>query len=588
MTFGVDDYEKAIARIFQGEHVIGTGFLVAPGYVMTCAHVVLQAIGIEKENYSKYKEQPQQQISLDFHVLAAGQIIQSEVVAWLPYSLEGGDVAVLRLLDPEPIQAQPIPLIEVSREAVGNDPHSVYGFGGVGNAGGRSDAYRPKSNAAGGRFKLCKVGQPDDETIKPGFSGAPVWNEEINCVIGMVATAVVVTKDEQLSTAYAIPTKELRPILKKIEAYYLYDILMHCLECCDRDDQKHQLKIAIDAIFRHCNPQTGDRSWLEQLVDLAIDRPPATGWDAEGRLVYLAMMLAWMDVPVHVSEQIESWVMQFGFAFSELLVRIDREMKRKNILPSNTCQRLMVIVTPEESSPKQLRVSLLAVSDRETYNSQRPQKIGSEKKLSIAELPEFIWKQMHENLPNTPTTIHLFVPRSLFDHGIEMMPRNKRGSILGSEYPFVIRTNPNTHPIESWNRGTWEQKWEKVMKDLENRTVDVLKSVDCSQPDVYLLDECKMVHAAMFQECSSAADLFDLIAEETVLPVALWSRDRQFQGQLPDILDCIVGTLHDRVRQERHTAFRSPAEKLLGHHLSLVWEDPKIVPPDEQFNQEDC
>ncbi|OLP19825.1 hypothetical protein BST81_03350 [Leptolyngbya sp. 'hensonii'] len=119
MTFSVDDYEKAITRIFdQKGNTIGAGFLVAPGYVLTCAHVVLQAIGIEKDKFAEYEGQPQKQISLDFHVLASDQPIQAEVVVWLPYRLDSGDVAALKLLTPEPDEAMPIPLVEVSRKDV--------------------------------------------------------------------------------------------------------------------------------------------------------------------------------------------------------------------------------------------------------------------------------------------------------------------------------------------------------------------------------------------------------------------------------------------------------------------------------------
>lgn len=153
MTFSVDDYEKAIVRIFDRQgHVIGTGFLVAPGYVLTCAHVVLQAIGLVKEDFAQYEGQPQERISLDFHLLQSGPI-QAEVVAWLPYSpaLESGDVAALKLLTSEQGEAKPMPLDEVLRVAVENDQHSVYGFG-KSAAGGRSDAYRPKTTVAGGRF----------------------------------------------------------------------------------------------------------------------------------------------------------------------------------------------------------------------------------------------------------------------------------------------------------------------------------------------------------------------------------------------------------------------------------------------------
>ena len=594
MTFSVDDYERAIARIFdKNGYVIGTGFLIAPGYVLTCAHVVLQAIGTEKEKFAEYKGQPQDKIYLDFHVLATGQKIEAEVVAWLPYSLDSGDVAALKLLTTEPDGAKPIPLVEVSRSAVENDSHSVYGFGS--NTGGRSDAYRPKTNVAGGRFQLCKFGDPNDETIKPGFSGAPVWNETRQCVIGMVATAVV-AKEEQQSTAYAIPTKELRSVLKEVDAFYLHDVLIQSLAKCGSDDEKHQLEIAINAALRHCNPNGGDRTWRNQLVDLSVDRAPASGWETEGRLVHFAMMLARMDeTPTHTYDRLKNWVECCNFNFPDLLDRLTREMRQQKVPSSNICQHLMVTVEPQESSTDRFRVTLWVVPDRETYDPHNPpMPLVSEQSLLIAQLPGFIREQIRQKLRKKPTpTIHLFVPRALFDFDIEMQPSSKLGAVLGSEYPFVVRTNLKTHPIGFYYYDDWHEKWELIEEAYENKTCEVFKSVNCSLPDQDLLAELEQVSAAMLKECGSVGEFFELISDETALPVALWSREPQVQDKLEDVLDCIVQRLPNRIQQERGTVCHSNADPqanplLLGRHLSLVWEDPKIVPPDMQFDPEAC
>jgi vWA-MoxR associated protein C-terminal domain/Trypsin-like peptidase domain/vWA-MoxR associated protein middle region (VMAP-M) 1 len=584
MTFSVDDYEKAIARIFQGEHVIGTGFLVAPGYVMTCAHVVLQAIGIEKGNFASYQGQPQERVSLDFHVLATGQLIEAEVVAWLAYSIEIGDVAVLRLLSPEPEGVRSIPLVEVLRDQVEADRHFVYGFGG-GKLGGRSDAYRPKANAAGGRFQLCKDDGSNDETIKPGFSGAPVWNEARKCVIGMVATAVV-TKDEQQSTAYAIPTKALRPVLKQIEAFYLHDVLMQSLEGCNSDEQKRQLTIAIAATFRQCNLQEDDRYWQKQLVELSTNRPPVRDWEQEGNLVRFAILLAKMeDTPPHVYVQLKTWVECCNLKFSDLLDRLTLEIKTQKIPLSHVCQHLMVVVDQEGTSTHELRVSLWQVADRETYN---PKQIELDKLIAIAALPQFIRKQIRKFRQEPKPTIHLFVPRSLFGCDIEMLPSSKRGQTLGSEYPFVVRTNLTTHPIDYCYYDSWNDKWNAFEETIDQPTDTVFQSIDCSQAEEDLVDELEHINAAVLQGHDSVGELFDLISEQTALPVALWSRDPNFQGSMTEMLDCIVKTLHDRIRQKRDIARQAKPESLLGHHLSLVWEDPKIVPPDMLFDPEAC
>lgn len=593
-------YENAIARIFDcDKHVVGTGFLVTPGYVLTCAHVVLQAIKISKDKFAQYEGQPQKRIFLDFPVLASHQKIEAEVVAWLPFSSESGDVAALRLLTPELDGAKPLPLIEVSYVEVVNERHLVYGFGH--SVGGQSAAYQPKTLTAGGRFQLCKFGDPNDETIKPGFSGAPVWNEARQRVVGIVATAIV-AREEQQSTAYAIPINELRSVLKQVYAFWLHDILIQSWTSCGSNDEKHRLKSAIDAALRSCDPRGGslpedDFRWKAQLGDtlvaMNVDLPPTKGWETEGRLVQFAMMLAKDDtISPDTFDRLETWVEGCNFNFKTLLKRTTREMKQQQVSFSRMCQHLMVVMDPKELSPDEWRVSLWAVPDRETYNPHNPPiPIVREEVLSYKKLPTFLREKIRQKLRKNPTpTIHLFVPWTLFDCNFEMLSSSRLGAVLGSEYPFVVRRNLKTHPIGHYYYDDWTEKWEQLENAFENNTCKVFKSVNCSLPEGDLMAGLTSigVGAVRLEKCDSMGNLFDLIAEETALPVALWSRDPQFQDQLNTVLDCLVRDLPERIRQERDTAYRSNIKPLLGHHLSLVWEDPKIVPPDMVFDPEAC
>ncbi|MGL4497897.1 MAG: hypothetical protein ACRCU2_02450, partial [Planktothrix sp.] len=91
----IPEYERAIVRIFDKENnKVGSGFLVAPGYVLTCSHVVLQAIGIniqsENDDCASHQTPPKEAITLDFPVEATGKIFYAEVVSWLPYHVDYG------------------------------------------------------------------------------------------------------------------------------------------------------------------------------------------------------------------------------------------------------------------------------------------------------------------------------------------------------------------------------------------------------------------------------------------------------------------------------------------------------------------
>jgi len=592
MTLSVDDYEKAIARIFDAQgHVIGTGFLVEPGYVLTCAHVVLQAIGIAKEQYAKYERQPQELITLDFHVLAGGQQIKAEVVDWLPYSVESGDVAVLRLNDSAPEGVKPVPLVTVNRAEVEHEHHSVYGFG-RSASGGRSDAYRPKANVAQGRFQLCKVGDPNDETIKPGFSGAPVWNETRSCVIGMVATAVVAQNDQQ-SLAYAIPTQTLHPLLKRLKALTLHDVLQQGLRNCANEDDCYRLNGAVEAALQKCNPNSADRSWLTQLHELASDRPPKTGWESEGHLIYFAVMLAWMqDTPNRVYDQIKDWVEQSNGKFAELLERLTRDMRERQVSPSKTYKHLIVTVEPVETSNQnedELRISIWAIAEPVPSPTKTQPPLLQDEICTLQTLPQKIRDLIRTRLGKITPLIHLFLPRSQFNHGVEMEPSG-RLTTLGSEYSCVLRTNPNTCPSvrTKYYKDDLLEKWNKLQDFLESRSKNVLSTVNCQQPEDKLFEALESTCAALLKNCDDPGDWFDMVSEEVALPVALWSRDLKYQDTLEEVLDCCLKTLPERIRQARHEARRAIKTETIGHHLSLVWEDPNIVPPDMQFDPEAC
>lgn len=586
MTFDIDDYERAIVRIFNRKgDVIGTGFLVAPGYVITCAHVVLQSIGIAQDKFAQYQGQPQETIFLDFHILATGKPIEAKIVDWLPYSLEKDDVAALKLLAPVPDLALPISLVEVLRSEVENEQHSVYGF--ADSIGGRSDAYRPKTSVAGGRFQLCKFGDPNDETIDSGFSGAPVWNEQRKCTIGMVATASV--NEQEQPKAYAIPTQILQPVLKKISALYLQDVLTEIVNDPNSEGKKHRLKSNIEAALRYCDPNGSDRERLDRLVDLSTDRAPAIDWEIEGNLVRFAMVLAQMEgTPPHAYEQLKQWVNGYArFDFPTLLDRITLELKQQQIPVSSQCQHLMVAVYPVETT-QEWRVSLWAIADRETYNPNNPPPpLTQERILLLEELPKFLRDLIRQKLRKHPIpTIHLYLPRTLFNTDLEVLQCNQLRITLGSDYPVVIRTNLKTHPIGRWIYDDWDDKWKQIELAFEHQSCQEIQPIDCSLLGMDLLEELRQRNAAILDKCHSVSDLFELFSPETALPIALWVREPGFESEIPTLLNGKVQDLPDRIWQERRTAARCPTETMLGDRLSLVWEDPKIVPPDMQFDPE--
>jgi hypothetical protein len=90
--------EASVARIFANNGgVVGAGFLVADNQVVTCAHVVAQALQVDSSSAAV----PQEPIHLDFSLVALGDERTAHVLSWHPTQPDGGgDIAVLQLDSP--------------------------------------------------------------------------------------------------------------------------------------------------------------------------------------------------------------------------------------------------------------------------------------------------------------------------------------------------------------------------------------------------------------------------------------------------------------------------------------------------------
>lgn len=172
-----DPLDPALVRVRDGRTILGAGFLVAPDVIATCAHVVGDA----------------ERATVDLPLLGVQDLV-AEVVE----RDAALDVAILRLDDPPP-GALPVPA-RISGD-VRDHRFRTFGFprdmpDGVWATG------RLVGAQAAGRIQMVV---DDHWRIEPGFSGAPVWDEQTGDVVGMVVT----TSARNASTAHLVPTTAL-------------------------------------------------------------------------------------------------------------------------------------------------------------------------------------------------------------------------------------------------------------------------------------------------------------------------------------------------------------------------------------------
>ncbi|WP_203695383.1 nSTAND1 domain-containing NTPase [Catellatospora coxensis] len=195
---GPPDLLRGVVQVLDGHgRTAGTGFLVADGLLVTCAHVIAGPGGAPPGGpvpvrFAHLDDQPRRAWALPEHWRAPDR----------------GDVAFLRLADPAPALARPLPL----GTSDGGARHPVKTFGFPANApGGGHYGYGLAGDPIHGDNGVELLQLSEATEITQGFSGGPVVDERSGLVIGMVDSVAAPDRHGRgRSTAYITPVATLR------------------------------------------------------------------------------------------------------------------------------------------------------------------------------------------------------------------------------------------------------------------------------------------------------------------------------------------------------------------------------------------
>ncbi|MCF6467039.1 hypothetical protein FAF44_01250 [Nonomuraea sp. MG754425] len=162
--------------------IIGAGFLIGGDRAVTCAHVVSAALGLSLEEALRPGPPPPGRVSLELPFAGSAQVTASVEVWVPPAGDESGDIAVLRLDDAVP-GAQPVLLVEAAD--LWHHGMRVSGFPEQAEEGGWYYG-RALGPTGQGWVQLDRV---SGLHLAGGFSGSPVWDEQLRGVVGMVVAA---------------------------------------------------------------------------------------------------------------------------------------------------------------------------------------------------------------------------------------------------------------------------------------------------------------------------------------------------------------------------------------------------------------
>lgn len=185
---------SGIIRIWADSEVIGAGCLVGDGVAITCAHVIARAL--PKKSADKL-ELPPETLFLDFPLVNPGDKLRWRVDFWDA----DHDIARIKIEGIIPAGAKKVTFFNPGQKWL-SDGHHFQSFGfPVEYSGGQWIKGILGSPNSQGWIQL--TGDLPGDSIQPGFSGSPVWDSQLEAVIGIIICAET---DTSPKVGFAIPT----------------------------------------------------------------------------------------------------------------------------------------------------------------------------------------------------------------------------------------------------------------------------------------------------------------------------------------------------------------------------------------------
>lgn len=197
-----DLLNAAVVRIRAGSAApdpAGLGVLIAQDLVLTCAHVVAHALGLAERDPLPAGARVTLDLPLQHGTGQPDTGVTASIRTWGPdRENDPLDLALLHLDQPLP-RGRPAWMVEAGPQQLWGHTARVFGLPG-GHNDGVWHAAVLRGRQAGGLVQADTVGL--GYPVSSGFSGSPVWDQELGGVVGLMAEA----EAGELPVSYMIPT----------------------------------------------------------------------------------------------------------------------------------------------------------------------------------------------------------------------------------------------------------------------------------------------------------------------------------------------------------------------------------------------
>jgi hypothetical protein len=194
-----------------------------------------------------------------------------------------------------------------------------------------------------------------------------------------------------------------------------------------------------------------------------------------------------------------------------------------------------------------------------------------------------------ENYPQ----IHVFLPLELIhlDVDVWLLANSRRPKYLGHDHLVFIHC-ANRYSGTYSKAPSWKKLWKRHQDLLREAAQKVFVSGHDQDLDqlIEVLDDAVQDNRPFvgLQVTDAPVDTENLVYEllDSGLPIAIWSRRdlsrSEHRIQVSALLaDCCLETVPSKVKDKRFETRQSQNTEAnhIGHHLSLLWDDPNFCPP---------
>ncbi|RCJ23848.1 hypothetical protein A6770_28950 [Nostoc minutum NIES-26] len=308
---------------------------------------------------------------------------------------------------------------------------------------------------------------------------------------------------------------------------------------------------------------------------------------------YIIRFIGYLLVDTEISKNIGSDLNQLGKQnannFSVLLDKLKhekRELEKDQDIPTY----LMISLEKSSQSQNLYYVNAWFVSheNKGNFDCKKNQRCESLKlenqKIELRKIPLLLEELMNEvnrnqylnKNCNQPMVI-LFLPFNLLNKPVDCYKYGER--TIGCSFQLVLRYKERLKN-KYGNEKIWHYKWKKLHSQDSNSKMII--SADCEK----LYAELQKADSVCLHSIKplSKKNIDDLNSSAT--PVAIWLRNIpkkiNYQDELNELIKDFQQKTHylpKLIHEKRKDAVDIHKDNHIGHHLSILWEDPELLLP---------